>query len=792
MWRTDTFSCLFDDVSAIVGAKTGQAFAKLGVGTVWDLLRHLPRSYVYGTQTSSLTQLQLSQVCAIIARVKDIRTSLRGHRSRLVAELTDGDGVIDAVFFGKEYLVKYWSKALSQGERGIFVGKVTQFRDRLQMTHPNFVMMDESGTVVGWANESKHNMVKTVTRSGMVGLYPSSASLATWEIAECVHLALDHISTLTDPLPEQIRRDWDLPGFYEACRLVHQPQSKEDIERGQNRLRCDEATWLQVAMGVRRRTAQSRKAAVMTARPSGLEESLYANLPFALTAGQEDALDVIGGDLARATPMQRLLQGDVGSGKTVVALAAMCRVVDNGYQAVLLAPTEVLATQHYATITRLMDQRRRAALPATAQPGSSAPGHTSVVADALAGAETSGEGLDRDGSAEVTLLIGSLSAAEKNRAVERIASGEAGIIIGTHAVLSDSVLFHNLGLVVVDEQHRFGVEQRARLTENRQPRPHELVMTATPIPRSVAMTCYGDLDLTKMTQMPSNRAGVETHVVNLSATPHWIRRVWERVGEEVAKGRQVFVVCPTISESCPDPEADLGGDDSLDREDSGIGARPDQLAFDDVDPKVGSPSRPLASVEAVADYLAKQRFPQLRVASLHSQMDTAAKAEVMGKVVGGEIDIVVATTVIEVGIDVPNASMMVILDADRFGISQLHQLRGRIGRGPHPGVCLLVAELEPGSIAKARLDVIESTRDGFALAEMDLALRSEGDILGANQSGRSSLKLLSVARDAHVIDQSRKIADSLLAAEGALCDPMIKDMVSAVERIGSQDWLLRN
>jgi len=443
--------------------------------------------------------------------------------------------------------------------------------------------------------------------------------------------------------------------------------------------------------------------------------------------------------------MQRLLQGEVGSGKTVVAIRAMLAVVDAGGQAAFLAPTEVLATQHFQTITRML--------------GELAAGGTLDAADH---------------ATQVTLLTGSMSAARKREALLAAAGGEAGIVIGTHALLSDQVQFADLGLVVVDEQHRFGVEQRAVLSSKAETQPHVLVMTATPIPRTVAMTSFGDLEISVLREIPSGRAAVQSVVVDMVNSPTWVDRAWQRIVEEVADGRQAYVVCSRIT----------AGDKPEGWEDGRIGEE---------EPEEGEgPQRPAMAVEELYSQLSTGPLSSLRVAMLHGRMSSEDKDDTMRRYAAGEIDVLVATTVIEVGVDVPNASMMVICDADRFGISQLHQLRGRIGRGQHPGVCLLMSSSPPESLAAQRLAAVAATRDGFELAEEDLRLRREGDVLGSAQAGRrSSLRLLNVFRDRELISQAREIADDCIAGDPELTDPGLADTVERIESL-SGEWLERS
>ncbi|NLE97981.1 MAG: ATP-dependent DNA helicase RecG, partial [Propionibacterium sp.] len=458
-------------------------------------------------------------------------------------------------------------------------------------------------------------------------------------------------------------------------------------------------------------------------RVGGILDALDERLPFTLTPGQQEVGETIFDEIARPEPMHRLLQGEVGAGKTLVALRAMLAVVDAGGQAVLVAPTEVLAKQHHRSIR------------------------------ALLGKLGEGRSLETPDATDVTLLTGSLSSAERREALNRIVTGEAGIVVGTHALFSDPVEFFDLGLVVIDEQQRFGVEQRAALVGKVANKPHMLVMTATPIPRSIAMTIFGDLSVSELRDRPHGRADVQTVFVNTYTHPAWVDRAWERIREEVQQGRQAFVVCPTINPEKADGE------------------------------------RRLVAVTELANQLASGPLQGLRLGMVHGKQATDERDDTMAAFAAGEIDVLVATTVIEVGVDVPNASMMVVMDADRYGVSQLHQLRGRIGRAEHAGLCLLLAPLkgdEPRAVD--RLDAVANSHDGFELAEVDLAIRREGDVLGAGQSGASSLKILRLA-DVDLIERAKDLAERVLADERASSDPLLADLITQAERVAAGEWL---
>ena len=723
------FAELAAPLSSVLGERTGKEFAALRVHTLGDLLRHIPRRYLSGTELTDLATITEGDLVAVIARVADIRRhESRGQPGRnarpgrLEVLLSDGHGRLTATFFGKTHLLTWWEKQLREGVAGVFVGKVGSFRNELQMSHPTFAMMDASGRIVSTSEEKER--IAVLSSGGLVGMYPATAKLPTWKVAECARLALSAISGADDPWPEWLRERAGVLGLADAFAAVHQPASLGEAERGADRLRFDEAMATQLTMAYRRADAARQPAQPRPQVTGGLLAAFDDRLPFQLTAGQTEVSAAILADLARDRPMQRLLQGEVGSGKTVVALQAMLTVVDNGGQAALLAPTEVLAAQHYQTIRSLLGD---------------------LGEGRMLGAP--------DVATDVVLLSGSLPAAAKKSALLRAASGEAGIVIGTHALLADRVQFADLGLIVVDEQHRFGVEQRAQLLDKASTRPHVLVLTATPIPRSVAMTIFGDLDVSTLAELPGGRADVATVVVDAASRPQWVERAWSRVLEEVATGRQVFIVAPRIGGQGADGK--------------GVTELADELR-----------AGPLAGV---------------RVGVLHGQLPSDVKDQVMGDFASGQLDVLVATTVIEVGVDVPNASMMVIWDADRFGISQLHQLRGRIGRGSHPGVCLLITSVPAGEPARARLDAIASTRDGFELAELDLEQRREGDVLGSSQAGsRSSLRLLRVLEHADLIALARDLAAECVARDPGLTTPGFADAIRATELLASPDWLERN
>ncbi|MFZ1410378.1 MAG: ATP-dependent DNA helicase RecG [Micropruina sp.] len=726
IWRTTVFRRLNAGLADVLGAKTAKAFEQLKITTVGDLLRHLPRRYLSGTELTDLSTLTEGEHVAVMARVQRVEVKRGAQRqartSRLEVVLTDGHGRLNVTFFGTWHLIDWWEKEVAKGVRGIFVGKVGSFRDQAQMAHPEFVMLDQAGHIVGRSEQKQ--LMATLSQSGLVGLYPATAKLPTWTIAECARLALQTLDDAEDPWPEWVREAGDQPALLDALSAIHHPVSRAEAARGAERLIFDEAFATQLTMAYRRADAATHTALRRTRRTGGLLSAFDAQLPFTLTAGQESVAATLFEELDQTRPMQRLLQGEVGSGKTIVALRAMLAVVDAGGQAALLAPTEVLAQQHYRTIRQLLGD--------------------------LAGGRMLGAAED---ATDIVLLTGSMPTAARREALLRAASGEAGIVVGTHALLADKVMFADLGFVVIDEQHRFGVEQRAVLADKANGSPHVLVLTATPIPRSVAMTIFGDLEVSSLSEIPAGRAVVSTVVVDASLRPTWVERAWERIAEEVRQGRQAFVVCPRIG-GTGDPRAQGKGVVELHHE---------------------LVTGPLAGV---------------RVGLLHGQLPSDMKEATMSAFAAGELDVLVSTTVIEVGVDVPNASMMIVWDAEKFGISQLHQLRGRIGRGAHPGVCLLVSSAMEDPQTSQRLSAIAATNDGFALAELDLQQRREGDVLGSKQSGgRSSLRLLSVLEHADLIALTKDLAAEAVRRDPECLTPGFADAVTQTERLSDGDWL---
>ncbi|MEV8311802.1 ATP-dependent DNA helicase RecG [Streptomyces flavidovirens] len=701
----DFVPALDEPLKKTLGGTTAKVMAEhLDLHTVGDLLHHYPRRYAERGELTQLADLPLDEHATVVAQVADARV-LRfnnGKGQRLEVTLTDGSGRLQLVFFGKS--IYHHQKELLPGRRGMFSGKVGMFRNIRQLSHPAYEMLGkDSGAdaVEAWANQ-------------LIPLYPACAQMESWKIAKTIDLVLASMEAtgwqeIADPLPPALREGRGLTDLPDAFRKVHRPRTKADIAEARDRLKWDEAFVLQVALARRRFADTQLPAVARRPAPGGLLDAFDAKLPFTLTDGQQKVSKEIFDDLATEHPMHRLLQGEVGSGKTMVALRAMLAVVDAGGQAALLAPTEVLAQQHHRSITEMMGELAEGGM--------------------LGGAEQ---------GTKVVLLTGSMGMPARRQALLDLVTGEAGIVIGTHALIEDKVQFHDLGLVVVDEQHRFGVEQRDALRSKGKQPPHLLVMTATPIPRTVAMTVFGDLETSVLDQLPAGRSPIATHVVPAKDKPHFLARAWERVREEVENGHQAYVVCPRIGDDEDDPK----------------GARKKAAAADE-DPE----KRPPLAVLEIAEQIAAGPLKGLRVEVLHGRMQPDDKDDVMRRFSAGEVDVLVATTVIEVGVNVPNATAMVIMDADRFGVSQLHQLRGRVGRGSAPGLCLLVSEMHEASPARARLSAVAATLDGFELSRIDLEQRREGDVLGQAQSGvRSSLRMLAVIDDEEVIVAAREEA----------------------------------
>ena len=686
-------------LSGVLGDKTAKAFKDhFGYTTVGELLYHFPRRYLVRGELSDIAALQEGDEATILAKVYSAQSRRFQARKGTMLEVvvTDGTAKLSLTFFNQAWR----EKDLKVGSQGLFAGKVGSFNGKKQLAHPDYEMIpdgnDVDSAVAGFAGL-------------YIPLYPSTAKLPSWKIAQCIDLALAALDDVEDPIPAALLEKNNYPTIRQALEQIHHPNDLDATEIARERLTFDEALLLQLLLLKRKSELRKLDAVARPYKPGGLLDGFDARLPFELTAGQKSVSAEIATDLAASHPMHRLLQGEVGSGKTVIALRAALTVIDNGGQVALLAPTEVLAAQHHRTFTKLLGDLAQGGMLGSA-----------------------------DISTSVVLLTGSQNTATRREALTQIKSGAAGLVVGTHALLGESVEFNELALVIVDEQHRFGVEQRDALKSKAAITPHLLVMTATPIPRTVAMTVFGDLDVSTLRELPLGRQVITTHLVPVEEKPHFLERTWQRVREEVAQGHQVYIVAPRISATLSE-DADfefLEGTDSS-----------------------------LTAVEELGPELQSGALHGLRIAPLHGRQSAEIKDETMKAFAAGDIDVLISTTVIEVGVDVPNATLMVIMDADRFGVSQLHQLRGRVGRGSSPGLCLLVTKSLADSPARKRLDAVASTTDGFELSRIDLEQRREGDVLGTSQSGsRSHLRLLRVLRDEALIDIARTEAETLIEA----------------------------
>jgi ATP-dependent DNA helicase RecG len=685
----------------LIGERTAKSFAKnLGLKTVEDLMLHFPRRYASRGELSKISELPIGEAVSIVAEILDVRERRMTGRKGSILEvrITDGNGTMSLTFFNQAWR----QKDLLPGSRGLFAGKTGIYQGKVQLAHPDYELFqdDISGEAAkAWAELP-------------IPIYPASSTATTWTIAKAVGVILDTL----EAIPEDEPLEPGLLTLDQAIRWIHQPENHDQWRAARETLKFHEAFELQATLVKRKLENSHTDTVARVPSAGGLLERFDSALPFTLTKGQVEVGNQLLEDLANTHPMNRLLQGEVGSGKTLVAMRAMLTVADSGGQAALIAPTEVLASQHFASMQK-----------------------------------TLGEALSKE--VGLTLLTGQQPTADRKKSLLQIVSGKARIVVGTHALIAEKVSFLDLGLVVVDEQHRFGVEQREALRLKGVTPPHVLTMTATPIPRTLAVTVFGDLDVSTLTELPAGRKEITSHVVQLEQ-PALVARVWQRVAEEVSAGRQAFVVCPRIDET----------------------DTPDDIEPDEA-------KKPLAAAIAVAESLTQNpALKGVRIGLLHGRMSSEEKADVMARFSDKDIDVLVSTTVIEVGVDVPNATVMVVLDAERFGISQLHQLRGRVGRGGLPGLCLLLTTAEEGTLALERVQAVATTIDGFKLSEIDLELRREGDVLGASQSGgRSTLRLLRVIQDAELIQQARTLAQAVLAADPTLENHRV--LAESLERI---------
>jgi ATP-dependent DNA helicase RecG len=717
----------------LIGDKTAKALAKsLNIKTAADLLQHYPRRYSSRGELTPIKEIPVGETVTLVADVVEVYERRMKGKSGVILEvkLTDGEGFVTATFFNQAWR----AQKLRPGVRGLWAGKIGSYQNKLQLAHPDYELFGdeiEDEVAKAWAELP-------------IPIYPASSTCSTWMIQRAMRVVLDVVPTIEDEVPEELRKKHDLLHLHDAIVKIHQPTNMGDWMAARDTLRYHEAFILQSTLVKRRLENQHQKSTSRVANEKGYLAEFDSKLPFTLTNGQIEIGNQISEDLSESHPMNRLLQGEVGSGKTLVAVRAMLTVADSQGQSALLAPTEVLAAQHFKSIER-----------------------------------TLGPGLAKE--LGLTLLTGQLNTTDRKTALLNMVSGKAKIVVGTHALFANKVEFFDLGLIVIDEQHRFGVDQREALRLKGKLPPHVLTMTATPIPRTLAVTVFGDLDVSILTELPQGRQAITSHVIT-SEQPALVARVWQRVAEEVSNGRQAFVVCPRIDESDEGEELLASG-----------GGVPEDDEFLE-EGKAPKPKRPLAAAISVAEALKKNPALQgLKISVLHGRQSSEEKNEIMTAFSNKEIDVLVSTTVIEVGVDVPNATTMVILDADRFGVSQLHQLRGRVGRGGLPGLCLMLTSAEQDSLALDRVNAVAATTDGFKLSEIDLELRREGDVLGANQSGgRSSLKLLRVLADSKMIQEARDEVLAMFASDPTLeKHPALAQCLEQLDK-ARQDFLTKS
>ena len=706
---------LSDRLDYVIGAKAADPLDEVfGIRTVDDLLRHYPRSYVEGASVRGLDDDRPpdgEHVTLVDEITEAVLLPIRNRpRDKLFrVTLGSGRGKVTATFFHPK---KWIQDQLSKGTRVMLSGEVGYFRGTMQLTHPDFLVLDaadgknrgsRSLRMIADASQAvSGEVLQQAFERSFYPIYPASTKVQSWDIFACVRQVLEVLGPVADPLPETLCAKHNLVSEDEALRAIHLAEDGAERRRARERLAFDEAVGLQWALVSRRHGELSQSGPAAPASSDGLQHELLQRLPFELTVGQREVLEVLSGEIAATRPMNRLLQGEVGSGKTIVAVLAMLQMVDAGYQCALLAPTEVLAAQHLQSIN-------------------------GVLGPLAMGGQLGGA----DNATRVALLTGSMSQAQKKHVRAEITSGQAGIVVGTHALLQGAVEFQQLGMVVVDEQHRFGVEQRDQLRAKAPAgiTPHLLVMTATPIPRTVALTVYGDLETSTLRELPRGRQPITTTAIFVKDRPAWLDRAWGRIIEEVGAGRQAYVVAPRIDENDSSGQADKD-------------------------------ERPSATVEELFTRLRRDELAGLRLGLMHGRLTADEKDAVMAAFRARDVDVLVCTTVIEVGVDVPNATVMLVMDADRFGISQLHQLRGRIGRGAHARICLLASWVAPHSRAGRRLNAVAGTLDGFELADLDLRERREGDVLGRSQSGRAiTLRLLSLIDHQQVIEAARDFCE---------------------------------
>lgn len=651
----------------------------LGVRNVGQLLAHLPHRHEWLRAQAGIADLQVGVISSAEGEITATKVSGFGRKARFQAVLHDGDGRLDLVFFNQAFL----QKKLRVGMRLRVQGKATKFGPGLQMANPQYTILD-ADTASGGVEDDAYRPV-----------YPATEGLSSERIWEIVKSVLEPaISQLEDHLSDAFRKERALPSLGETYRMMHAPEHEDEVKAARRRLAYDELLMLQLGVHMKRAHLRRTLTAPALERTPEIDERIRGRMPFTLTAAQQRVVDEISRDVALTTPTNRLVQGDVGSGKTAVALDAMLLAIAHGHQAALMAPTELLAEQHFLSITEML----------------------------------------KGSSVRVELLTGSMPAADRDSSLRRIASGEVDLVIGTHALISDRVEFRSLALVVIDEQHRFGVEQRAKLRvkggkEHESETPHVIVMTATPIPRTIGLTIFGDLDISTIDQLPPGRKPVTTKMV----TREQRRTVYSWVQDKIKQGDQAFIVVPAI-------EPGTKGETKV------------------------------TDLRSLQKELEGGELHDVKIAALHGRLKRDTREHIMHRFRGGKIDALIATTVIEVGVDVPNATMIIIEDADRFGLAQLHQLRGRVGRGEKPGVCVLIGnpKTEDGA---ARLNAMVETSSGFVLAERDLEIRGAGDVFGTRQSGAPPFRVADPMRDLELLQMARRDAADWIARSPELLEP---------------------
>ena len=686
-------------VSAALAKALEEGF---GYHTARDLIEHYPRRYLTRGELTDLAHAKKGAEVTLVGTVRNLAKKMPRRNLRILeVRVADDSGAWVCTWFNQPW----HAQKLTVGTVAAFSGKLAWKAGRLGMANPGYEVLREGDDPEGFANE-------------VIPVYPASKEISSGRLRRAVGALLDRFGDVPDFVPEPLRRTHGLPDRAAALEAIHRPADRKEATRARDRLVYDELFVLQVGLALRRRAQEAGQQGQALQTDGDLTKRLLASLPFQPTGAQSRVMSEIGADLSSSKPMHRLLQGEVGSGKTLIALWALLCAVQSGMQGAIMAPTEVLADQHGINLRGLL--------------------------------EPLGEGGGLFGGPRVEVLTAGVTGAARQRVLEGVAAGEVDLLVGTHALLSEGVEFRRLGVIVVDEQHRFGVHQRVRLREKGDS-PHVLIMTATPIPRTLALTLYGDLDVSTLDELPPGRTPIATHVV---ADATLRDRAYQRVREEVAAGHQAYVVCALKDES------------------------------DKVE---------VRSAKAEAERLRAEVFPDLRVGLVYGDMPAREKEATMDRFRAGEVDVLVSTTVIEVGVDVPNATVMLIEDADRFGLSQLHQLRGRVGRGRAPGLCILFADPLTDE-GRARMDAIARTNDGFELANEDLRIRGEGTVFDARQSGLSDLKLARLIEDFDWVQRARRDAFALVDADPELSDPAhrrLRQEVLARLGDGRAEWLAR-